>query len=64
MKHSNLALRLDEFEELNQLREESRQGLAAAIASPDPVRARPRRLTLTTRRILIRDPALRQFRVF
>ena len=68
MKHSNLALRFEEFEEVNQLRTEARQTAQAAqtaiVAAPDISRDKPRRLSLTTRRIQIRDPGLRQFRVF
>jgi hypothetical protein len=67
MNTSNLALRLDEFEAENPPRAASRPSLATqmAIVESQPVERRaPRRLSLTTRRIQLRDPGLRQFRVF
>ena len=66
MNTSNLALRLDEFEAENQPRAESRPIPQTQMLAPVPAaqpRA-PRRMTLTLRRIQLRDPGLRQFRVF
>ena len=65
MKLSNLALRLEEFEHDTPPRVEPRHGSPMTIVTtPDASRARPRRLTLTTRRALARDPGPRHFRVF
>jgi hypothetical protein len=65
MKHSNLALRLDEFAEEILLREESRPATQTqTVAANGTERRAPRRLTFTTRLIQTRDSGLRQFRVF
>ena len=66
MNISNLALRLDEFERVeNEARQLARQAPQIfVVASPGHARRAQRRLTLGTYRIQIRDPGLRQFRVF
>lgn len=65
MNTSNLALRLEEFEAGNAPRTEARQAPRMSIVA-DPVSGRrtPRRLSLTTRRIQLRDPGMHRFRVF
>jgi hypothetical protein len=65
MKTSNLALRIEEFEAQNDPRAESRPAPQMSIVTTESERRRaPRRLSLTSRRIQLRDPGLRQFRVF
>jgi hypothetical protein len=66
MNTSNLAVRLEEFEAIeNAARVTAREfPQMCAIAANDAVRRAPRRLTLTTRRLQIRDSGLRQFRVY
>jgi hypothetical protein len=66
MNTSNLALRLDEFERVeNEARLAARQApQMIVVATPGPARRAQRRLTLGTYRIQISDPGLRQFRVF
>jgi hypothetical protein len=65
MNTSNLAMRLEEFEREQPSATDLRQAPQLKIvAAPDAGRIRPRRLTLTARRILSRDPGLRQFRVY
>jgi hypothetical protein len=65
MKTSNLALRIEEFEAQNDPRAESRPAPQMSIVTPACEQRRaPRRLSLTSRRIQLRDPGLRQFRVF
>ena len=66
MKHSNLAERLEEFvaalSVIDQPEPETNAPrILAGVASP--VRQVPRRLSLTARRIQIRDQGLRPFRV-
>jgi hypothetical protein len=65
MNTSNLALRLEEFERENPAPADLRQAPQLKIvAAPGAVRARPRRLSLTARRILSLDQGLRPFRVY
>jgi hypothetical protein len=66
MNTSNLALRLDEFAAVeNEARQAARQSPPMfVVATLGHVRRAQRRLTLGTYRIQIRDPGLRQFRVF
>jgi hypothetical protein len=66
MNISNLALRLDEFAVAeNEARAAARQTqLMLVAAPPGTARRTQRRLTLGAYRIQIRDPGLRQFRVF
>ena len=66
MKHSNLAERLEEFAAslsvIDQPEPEANAPrILAGVASP--ARQAPRRLSLTARRIQIRDQGLRPFRV-
>lgn len=65
MNTSNLARRLDEFAAIEtEAREEARQSPPRFVVTETAARRARRRLTLDTRRILIRDCGLRQFRVF
>ena len=66
MNISNLAERLDEFAGTeNEARHAARQyPQMFVVATPGHARRAQRRLTLGTYRIQIRDPGLRQFRVF
>ena len=66
MNISNLALRLDEFAGVeNEARLAARQAPQMfVVAKHGHARRAQRRLTLGTYRIQIRDPGLRQFRVF
>jgi hypothetical protein len=65
MNTSNLALRLEEFERECPSPADLRQTPHLKIvAAPGADRARPRRLSLTARRIQSRDPGLRPFRVY
>jgi hypothetical protein len=67
MNTSNLALRLDEFEAENPPPAGSRpnpQTQMSIVATHSVERRAPRRLTLTTRRMRMRETGLRQFRVF
>ena len=65
MNISNLALRLDEFEREEHSSGELRQApLLKVVPASSADRARPRRLSLTTRRSLPRSQELRQFRVY
>jgi hypothetical protein len=64
MNGSSLALRIEEFESANARREELREVPRMSIVESHRFERRARRLTLTTRRIQLRDPGLRQFRVF
>ena len=65
MRTSNLAQRLEEFaatvSDVDPPAKETQRDLGAAANSE---RQAPRRLSLTTRRLQIRDPGLRHFRVF
>jgi hypothetical protein len=64
MNTSNLALRLDEFDREHPSPVDARQAPQLKIvAAPGAERARPRRLSLTTRRGQSRGQDLRQFRV-
>jgi hypothetical protein len=66
MKHSSLAERLIEHFAAEELMTSPAHGTSRLCAVPvaeTPPRA-PRRLSLTYRRIEIRDPGLRHFRVF
>jgi hypothetical protein len=66
MNTSSLAVRLEEFE----ANEDAARATArerpqmCAVAANDTVRSPPRRLTLTMRRMRMRDSGLRQFRVY
>jgi len=66
MNISNLALRLDEFAGVeNEARLAARLAPQMFVVAKDGhARRAQRRLTLGTYRIQIRDPGLRQFRVF
>jgi hypothetical protein len=70
MNTSSLAIRLEEFEAENQppaqLRPIPQTQMIAPALAPAPAQQRraPRRMTFTSRRIQLRDPGLRQFRVF
>jgi hypothetical protein len=65
MNTSTLALRLDEFARENPSLADLRQApLLKIVAASVADHAKPRRLTLTSRRILARDAGLRQFRVY
>ena len=66
MNTSNLALRLDEFAAAeNEARLVARQSPQMfVVATEGQARRAQRRLALGTYRIQIRDPGLRQFRVF
>ena len=65
MKTSNLAARLEEFAAIVESVDAPEQtGPRVPNAAPGTPQRRPRRLTLDTRRIRIRDSGLRNFRVF
>ncbi|HEU5133998.1 MAG TPA: hypothetical protein VFU13_02540 [Steroidobacteraceae bacterium] len=65
MKNSNLAARLEEFATVINLIEAAESRVPPVLAVvPQRPRRTPPRLSLTTRRILIRDQGLRPFRVF
>jgi hypothetical protein len=66
MNTSSLALRLEEFEAENQPSAQLRPIPRTQMISTAPAQQRraPRRTTFTSRRIQLRDPGLRQFRVF
>ena len=65
MNTSNLAFRLEEFERETSFLADPRQSPRLTIVpAAGADRMKPRRLTLTTRRILAREPGLRQFRVY
>jgi hypothetical protein len=65
MNISNLALRLEEFERETSSTGDLRQAPQLKIVPASGAGSmKPRRLSLTTRRFLTRDPGLRQFRVY
>ena len=67
MKHSNLAECLEEFAAtLSVIDQPEPQADTPRILAgvPSPAKQAPRRLSLTARRIQIRDQGLRPFRVF
>jgi hypothetical protein len=65
MKTSNLAERLEEFAAtVERLGASEQRASCRPTAAPDAPQRMPRRLTLDTRRIRIRDSGLRSFRVF
>jgi hypothetical protein len=64
MKSSSLAERLEEFEAIaDALDSRGSKPLPALSVVPEVPRQAPKRLTLGTRRIQIRDEGLRPFRV-
>lgn len=65
MKNSNLAERLDEFSTTILLIDAPESKAPSVLAAvPESPRPAPRRHSLDTRRIRIRDQGLRPFRVF
>ncbi len=64
MRNSNLAERLELFLAIENATVLAESKAPRAVAVAATVHGMPRRISLTTRRILLRDPGLRQFRVY